>query len=118
MYYKNSKAKIKRTPHESDTSILIIDTWAAFFIGPMIERNYPLVTSRIATSMLSLGFEREISVAGLLASTIILRSYISAWMRGEIRWRSAPWDAFAVAFAGDYRWIWERLLHRVVLSVR
>ncbi len=74
--------------------------WAAFYIGPMINRNYPLGASHIATALLSLGFNGEVRSAGLLASTFILGSALSAWMRGEIRWRSAPMDMLALAFAG------------------
>jgi len=74
--------------------------WIAFLIGPMIDRNYPLGVSHIATALLGLGFKGEIRTAGLLASTFILGSVISAWIRGQIQWRSAPWDMLILAFAG------------------
>ncbi len=74
--------------------------WVAFVIGPLVDRNYPLGASHIATSLLSLGFNGEIRTAGLLASTFILGSILSAWIRGDIRWRSAPNGMLILAFIG------------------
>lgn len=89
-----------RWPLYSVALIIGLLGWAAFFVGPLIARNYPLGASHIATALLSLGFNGEVSQSGLLASTFILGSALSAWMRGEIRWRSAPRDMLALAFTG------------------
>jgi uncharacterized membrane protein YedE/YeeE len=90
----------KRWPLYSVAIIIGLLGWAAFYIGPMIERNYPLGASHIVTALLGFGFNGEIRTAGLLASTFILGSAVSAWMRGEIKWRSAPKEMLILAFTG------------------
>lgn len=96
----DSFSRDKRWPLYSVALIIGLLGWVAFLIGPLVGRNYPLGASHIVTGLLSLGFDGEIRSAGLLASTFILGSLLSAWMRGDIRWRSAPADMLALAFAG------------------
>lgn len=74
--------------------------WAAFLVGPYTGRNYPLGASHIPSALLRLTLGGEIRWAGLLAWTFVLGSALSAWMRGEIRWRSAPMGTLILAFAG------------------
>jgi uncharacterized membrane protein YedE/YeeE len=74
--------------------------WAAFLAGPSLGRYYPLGASQIPSSMLSLVLHREVHPIGVLAWAFILGSALSAWMRGEIRWRSAPMDTLLLAFVG------------------
>ncbi len=74
--------------------------WAAFWVGPAVGRHYPLGASHIPSALLSLVLHDEVRLVGLSASTFILGSALSAWMRGEIRWRSAPNDTLVLAFGG------------------
>jgi uncharacterized membrane protein YedE/YeeE len=74
--------------------------WAAFWAGPAVGRHYPLGASHIPSALLSLVLDGEVRLVGLSASTFILGSALSAWMRGEIRWRSAPKDTLVLAFGG------------------
>jgi hypothetical protein len=74
--------------------------WAAFWAGPDLGRNYPLGASHIPSSLLRLVFHGEFGSVGTMAWTFVVGSALSAWMRGEIRWRSAPRDTLAFAFTG------------------
>lgn len=74
--------------------------WAAFWAGPAVGRYYPLGASHIPSALLRLALHDEVRLVGLSASTFILGSALSAWMRGEIRWRSAPKDTLVLAFGG------------------
>jgi hypothetical protein len=74
--------------------------WAAFLVGPAVGRNYPLGASHIPSALLRLGLYGEVRLAGLMACAFILGSALSAWMRGQIRWRSAPKETLILAFAG------------------
>jgi uncharacterized membrane protein YedE/YeeE len=74
--------------------------WAAFWTGPALGRNYPLGASHIPSAVLGFLLNGEVRLVGLLAWTFVLGSLLSAWMRGEIRWRSAPKDTLALAFCG------------------
>lgn len=74
--------------------------WAAFLAGPAVGRHYPLGASHIPSALLSFVLHGEVRLVGLSASTFILGSALSAWMRGEIRWRSAPKDTLVLAFGG------------------
>jgi uncharacterized membrane protein YedE/YeeE len=74
--------------------------WAAFLVGPAIGRNYPLGASHIPSALVGLVSFGEVRLAGLLAWTFILGSALSAWMRGQIQWRSAPKDTLVLAFGG------------------
>lgn len=74
--------------------------WAAFLAGPAVGRYYALGASHIPSAMVSAILYGEIRVAGFLAWTFVLGSALSAWMRGEIRWRSAPTDTLVLAFGG------------------
>lgn len=74
--------------------------WAAFLVGPSIGRNYPLGASHIPSALLRLVLHGEVRLAGLLAWTFVLGSAVSAWMSGQIRWRSAPRDTLILAFGG------------------
>lgn len=74
--------------------------WAAFWAGPAVGRYYPLGASHIPSSMTRLVLHGEVRLAGLLAWTFVLGSALSSWMRGEIRWRSAPKDTLLLSFAG------------------
>ncbi len=74
--------------------------WIAFAIGPAVGRYYPLGASHIPNAVVQLLVMGDVSQAGLLACTFLLGSAVSAWMRGEIRWRSAPKDVLALAFFG------------------
>jgi uncharacterized membrane protein YedE/YeeE len=74
--------------------------WAAFWAGPDVGRHYPLGAAHIPRSLVSLVLNGEVRLVGLIAWTFVLGSTLSAWMRGEIRWRSAPKDTLVLAFAG------------------
>ncbi len=74
--------------------------WAAFLAGPAVGRNYPLGASHIPSALLRLVVDGEVRLAGLLAWAFVVGSALSAWMRGQIRWRSAPKDALVLAFGG------------------
>ncbi len=74
--------------------------WAAFLAGPAVGRTYPLGASHIPSALLRLMFQGEVNPAGHLAGTFVLGSALSAWMRGQIRWRSAPRDTLVMAFVG------------------
>ncbi len=74
--------------------------WAAFWAGPQLGRHYPLGASHIPSSLLHLVLHGEVRLIGLLAWAFVLGSALSAWMRGEIRWRSAPKDTLVLAFGG------------------
>jgi uncharacterized membrane protein YedE/YeeE len=74
--------------------------WIAFLAGPDIGRNYPLGASHIPSSLMRLVFHGEVHLAGLLAWTFVLGSTVSAWMRGQIHWRSAPKGTLILAFVG------------------
>lgn len=74
--------------------------WAAFLAGPALGRYYPLGASHIPSATLRLMFQGEVRLVGLLAWTFVLGSALSAWMRGQIRWRSAPRDTLALAWGG------------------
>jgi uncharacterized membrane protein YedE/YeeE len=74
--------------------------WAALLAGPAVGRYYPLGASQIPNALVRLGIDGEIHSAGLLAGTFVIGSALSAWLRGEIRWRSAPTGMLVLAFAG------------------
>jgi len=74
--------------------------WAALWAGPAVGRYYPLGASHIPNAFLRLTLHGEVRWVGLLASTFVLGSALSAWLRGQIRWRSAPTDILVLAFAG------------------
>jgi uncharacterized membrane protein YedE/YeeE len=74
--------------------------WAAFWAGPALGRNYPLGASHIPSSLVLLVFQGEVSTVGTLAWAFVVGSSLSAWMRGEIRWRSAPTDTLLFALIG------------------
>jgi uncharacterized membrane protein YedE/YeeE len=74
--------------------------WAAFWIGPALGRHYPLGASHIPSAVLRLVLHGEVRLVGLLGLSFVLGSALSAWMRGDIQWRSAPNDTLAIAFAG------------------
>jgi uncharacterized membrane protein YedE/YeeE len=74
--------------------------WAAFATGPEVGRHYPLGASHIPGSLLGLTVQGEVQLAGLLAWPFLLGSAFSAWMRGEIKRRSAPRGTLALAFLG------------------
>jgi len=74
--------------------------WAAFRAGPDLGRYYPLGASHMPSALIRLVHHGDVGVPGLLAWTFVLGSTLSAWMRGEIRWRSAPVDTLALAFLG------------------
>jgi uncharacterized membrane protein YedE/YeeE len=73
---------------------------AAFLAGPALYRYYPLGASHIPSALVRLVGHGEFRMVGLLAWFFVLGSALSAWMRGEIRWRSAPRDVLTLAFAG------------------
>lgn len=74
--------------------------WAAFVTGPAVGRHYPLGASQIPGALLGLTVQGEVQLAGLLAWPFLLGSTLSAWMRGEIKRRSAPRETLALAFLG------------------
>jgi len=74
--------------------------WAAFLTGPAVGRHYPLGASQIPAVLAGIPFYGEVKLAGVLAWTFLLGSAFSAWMRGEIKRRSAPAEMLVVAFAG------------------
>ncbi len=74
--------------------------WAAFWAGPPLGRNYPLGASHIPSSLLRLVFHGEFGTVGTMAWSFVVGSALSAWMRGEIRWRSAPNNTLMLAFLG------------------
>jgi uncharacterized membrane protein YedE/YeeE len=74
--------------------------WAAFWVGPAVGRYYPLGASHIPSALSRLVLHGEVRLVGLLAWTFVLGSALSAWMRGQIRWRSAPRDTLVLAFCG------------------
>jgi uncharacterized membrane protein YedE/YeeE len=74
--------------------------WAAFGAGPAVGRYYPLGASHIPSALLRLVLDGDVRLVGLLAWAFVLGSALSAWMRGQIRWRSAPKDTLVLAFAG------------------
>jgi uncharacterized membrane protein YedE/YeeE len=74
--------------------------WAAFLTGPAVGRHYPLGASQIPRALVGIPFYGEVQLAGMLAWTFLLGSAFSAWMRGELRRRSAPIDTLVLAFAG------------------
>lgn len=74
--------------------------WGALWAGPAVGRFYPLGASHIPSALLRLVLHGEISMVGLLAWSFVLGSALSAWMRGEIRWRSAPRETLVLAFGG------------------
>ena len=74
--------------------------WAAFLTGPAVGRYYPLGASQIPAVLAGIPFNGGVQLAGMLASTYLLGSAFSAWMRGDIRRRSAPFATLAIAFSG------------------
>jgi uncharacterized membrane protein YedE/YeeE len=74
--------------------------WAAFLTGPAVGRHYPLGASHIPGALLGIPFYGEVQLAGLLAWPFLLGSAFSAWMRGEMKRRSAPVEMLVLAFAG------------------
>jgi len=74
--------------------------WAAFWVGQGLGRNYPLGASHISSALLLLVFHGDVRMIGLLAWSFVLGSALSAWLRGQIRWRSAPKDTLVLAFLG------------------
>ncbi len=74
--------------------------WAAFWAGPAVGRFYPLGASHIPSALLRLVLHGEVHLVGLFAWTFVLGSTLSAWMSGQIRWRSAPKDTLVLAFGG------------------
>jgi hypothetical protein len=74
--------------------------WTAFLVGPAVGRNYPLGATHIPSALLRWVLHGEVRLVGLLAWTFVLGSALSAWMRGQIRWQSAPKDTLVLAFGG------------------
>jgi uncharacterized membrane protein YedE/YeeE len=74
--------------------------WAALWAGPALGRHYPLGASHIPSSLLRLALHGDIRTVGILAWAFVPGAALSAWLRGEIRWRSAPRDVLVLAFAG------------------
>lgn len=74
--------------------------WAAFLTGPAVGRHYPLGASQIPGVLAGIPYYGEVQLAGLLAWPYLFGSALSAWMRGDIRRRSAPVETLALAFAG------------------
>ena len=74
--------------------------WAALWAGPAAGRYYPLGASHIPSSLTRLVLHGEVRLVGLLAWTFVLGAALSSWVRGEIRWRSAPRDTLLLSFAG------------------
>lgn len=74
--------------------------WSALWAGPAVGRYYPLGASHIPNALLGLVLHGEVHLVGLLAWTFVLGSALSAWIRGDIQWRSAPKDTLMLAFGG------------------
>lgn len=90
----------RRWPLFSVAIIVGVLGWAAFAVGPAVGRYYPLGASHMPNAVVQLLVSGHVSQAGLLACTFLLGSAVSAWMQGEIRWRSAPKDVLVLAFFG------------------
>ena len=74
--------------------------WAAFWAGPSIGRIYPLGASHMPSALVQYVFHGNIHLAGLVSWTFIPGAALSAWLRGEIIWRTAPKDMLVLAFLG------------------
>ncbi len=74
--------------------------WAAFLALSFIGRTYPLGATHIPRSLVQFAFTGKINPVGLAAWTFIPGAALSAWMRGNISWRTAPAKILIMAFFG------------------